>query len=218
MNLLEVRHLFVDISGREDLASTTGASPHDKDTGADMFINAGLRQLDLWQDIPNKISLQQELIPAGIPDVHIANCRGIESVWIGNDEGYWELDEWTMRRYLQEYDSTAGDILAFAKYSVAGDPSLIGLKFIPPSEEDVTLSIFGHFCTPALVNNVDSNYWSTNYGLTLVHTALFVLEGTYRNSEGAKDWKAMIFEVLDGIDKDAAAIEMPTGKLVMGRG
>lgn len=208
MTLGELRTLFVTLSGRDDLVGAL----------ADPYIQAGQMQLDLWQDIPNKLSLYSEELPVNYDRFAVANCRGIEQIWIRSDSStYSELDEYDLSRFLDNLSSTAGAPSCFTRILDASDPTQVMLLFDCPASVAMRVDVYGHFYTPQLVYENDTNWWSVMHGMTLVHAALYKLEVSYRNSEGANDWKRAIFEVLDGIDRDAAEMEIPTGKLVMGR-
>lgn len=72
----------------------------------------------------------------------------------------------------------------------------------PPESSDMTIQVEGLFYSDELVNDIDQNFWSTNHPLTLVHAALMLLEETYRNTEGAKDWNNAIDGVLTPMNMD----------------
>lgn len=71
-----------------------------------------------------------------------------------------------------------------------------------------TLEIAGLFYTDALSGDTDISYWTETNELLLIFAAAFMMELSYRNSEGAKDWKASIAEITEGLDKDIVEEEI----------
>jgi hypothetical protein len=46
--------------------------------------------------------------------------------------------------------------------------------------------------TPSLALDASTSYWTEEHENILLNSALYLLEGHYRNTEGAKDWKTFI--------------------------
>ena len=77
-----------------------------------------------------------------------------------------------------------------------------GLVFMPPADGDMTLEIHGLFYHPKLVQDTDQNYWTEVNPLALVMAACRMLEATYRNTQGVKDWEMSIKLELQGLGMD----------------
>lgn len=84
-----------------------------------------------------------------------------------------------------------------------------GVIIMPPPDETYYISIEGKFYSPALTATLalgvwtqTKSYWTEVHPDILLEAALFKLETFYRNTEGAKDWKAGLDEDLVGIDRD----------------
>lgn len=60
------------------------------------------------------------------------------------------------------------------------------------------------------IDATDTNFWSEEHSLVLIWAALYHLEVSYRNTEGAADWFKSIVEAVARIDKDIAADECDT--------
>lgn len=97
-----------------------------------------------------------------------------------------------------------------------------GIVIMPPPETPYTLSIFGLFYSPTLYATLaagvwtqSASYWTEVHPDTLIAAALFKLEGFYRNSEGAKDFKATVMDDVTGLDHDLVEEEL-AGSLQMG--
>jgi len=78
----------------------------------------------------------------------------------------------------------------------------------PPPDTDGTLQVEGTFYNDSLVSDTDENFWSINHPLTLVHMAMAILEETYRNSEGVKDWESSVDRVLIPMNMDIVEEEI----------
>jgi hypothetical protein len=78
----------------------------------------------------------------------------------------------------------------------------------PPPEVEGTIQVEGEFYSDPISYDIDDNFWSINHPLTLVHMALMILEETYRNTEGAKDWEAAIDRVVVPLNMDIVEEEV----------
>lgn len=224
MTLLEIRQLFISLSGREDLAedSTDGGTiSYGKSLGADVYIDAGLKQLDLWCETDKSLSYFDTVRKAGAMTVDLPRCTGVEKVFRYDTENseFVLVDYLSYPSLVQKQSPTVSETdlgLHIWSYYPTQQHDRLSIILMPAIDTDQQLKVYGYFNTPPLVYNNDTNYWSLAYPLTLVHAALYKLEGSYRNREGAKDWKALIDDVLDGLDKNAARIEAGPGPLIMG--
>jgi len=77
-----------------------------------------------------------------------------------------------------------------------------GLYIMPPTDVTYTLSVFGRFYSPTLIDNNDETFWTVEHPFALVWAAMYILEVSYRNMEGAKGWMMSINDYLSGIDSE----------------
>lgn len=97
MTLSEIRARFVTESGRDDLVLGDGS-----DNGADLYINTGIRMLDLFQENPKTRGTHRVDIVAGTSFVDIQYARVIEEVYLSRTSS--ETDEDSGRIHLEEKD------------------------------------------------------------------------------------------------------------------
>lgn len=229
MTLLEIRTMFGKRSGRYDLVTPATWA----DNGADDFINAGIKYLDGLLDFPKAEATIYETLAIGDWYVLFQKARFIEEVWISNIEEKWQLDEETKEIMREDYEDIPTDIdngrpLVYRPANVRTTPvaaalttitkfgataftevlapySYNGIIFMPPADEAYTLEIVGSFYSPTLSDDADENYWTVEFPIVVVMSALRQLEVIYRNTEGVKDWDGAILSELANIDKDMAA-------------
>ncbi len=100
MNLLEIRQQFRTLSGRNDLVTAAGV-----DNGADFFINAGMKWLDI-QGFQTKKSVGRVFRIAAIGDfaVTFPYCRAIKEVWAATTaDGRWQLYKKDVQDFRETY-------------------------------------------------------------------------------------------------------------------
>ena len=100
MNLLQIRQQFRTLSGRNDLVTAAGAS-----TGADFYINAGMKWLDIQRfETKKSIGRVFRMVAAGGYAVTFPLCRAIKEVW-GADttNGRWQLYKLDAQDYRTEF-------------------------------------------------------------------------------------------------------------------
>ena len=91
----------------------------------------------------------------------------------------------------------------------------LGLVFNCPFDKAYTVDIYGNFYSPTIVEGADPDtFWAIQYPMTLVHSALYKLEITTRNTEGAKDWLFAIQATSRGIAYNVAE-QISNNTLVM---
>lgn len=230
--LLTVRQKFCQLSGRFDLA-TTSEDSFDTDNGADFFINAGMKMLERRYDYPKEVGRYFDEVAAGSWYLTFQNCRVITEVWANNDEERKKLTKTDMvdlREYytglvsatdqdepdyyapafIRAIDATDKDSLgSFFNYVKTDDDGTYnGIIFMPPVDEAYVIEVWGKFYSTELSSNTDENYWTNVHPMLLVWSALYHLEVSYRNSEGAKDWLSAIEMYGSDIDKDRVEEEI----------
>lgn len=236
MNLEEIRTLFGSLSGRLDLTTADANGKY----GADQFIKEGSRFLDREGDIGISDALFYGSVQVGSFYLLVPGVRSIESVWYYNSDGRVELEKSTMNRIKNAFDNLlSGDnrerpiayvpcnFLAEATQSLQSPVDFLGhVEFnsktyngilFPPSSTAGTMEISGKFYSKELKNSTDENYWSREHGMLLTWAALYHLEISYRNSEGANDWYRSIKNTLATIEFDHVAQESATVNQLGGR-
>ena len=226
MDLSEIRAAFITRSGRNDLVTGDNV-----DNGANFYVNAGQNFLDRLATTPNTVAKYYASISAGAWYKTFERCRSIDSVFMADDEDRWRLDKKDLSWILIEYggpiaDLDSGDPKYYcpALLRVTPEESDVitmskvidetvqidstehytynGIIFMPPADESLILEIHGAFYSHKLTDNGDESYWSVNFPEILLMGALYELEISYRNTEGAKDWLAAITLEIAGIEFD----------------
>jgi len=225
MNLSEVRSLFVERSGRQDLVTATGA-----DNGANFFIQSGQKFLDRLVEMDKSWARKFYEASSGDYYVILENCRAIKRVWFSNSDGRIPLEKVSLEEFRNAYsdppdviDSGTPSYYTPISLRTSPDDSHViidwvygskltdtatqdftynGILFTPPTDEDGLVEVFGLFYHAKLENDSDENFWSVVHPEVLLLGALYQLEVSYRNTEGAKDWLNAIMLHLDGLEKD----------------
>jgi len=231
MTLTEVRALFELRSGRSDLVTSEGA-----DNGADFFIQSGQRTLDRL--VGTDKSWARSFKEVAIDDYYaiFKGCRAIKKVWFANSDGRFPLTKVSLEEMREMYSDppdevTSGTCLYYCEISLRTYPSdtyviidyflgdkivdeatkdyeYKGIIFLPPSDETGIIEVFGLFNSTPLLIDASESYWSVNFPEVLLMAALYHLEVSYRNTEGAKDWMRAIVLELDGLEKDTVESEI----------
>jgi len=219
-DLLEIRQQFITLSGRWDLATTSVVS-FDTDNGADWFINAGSRWLDLHQEHLASTQEHQLAMTADQWQIDMQLLRVPRAVYfLDSDSEQNELIkrpmDWIFQNYPKLGSTTSGTPKYWSSYVAHRSPqqkasglnsNLKRVIIMPPTDSAITASVFGRFHQAKLENNTDDNFWVTEYPDVLVLASLLSLEGFYRNTQGVQDYRAMIEDILTGIDRDTADAE-----------
>lgn len=79
-----------------------------------------------------------------------------------------------------------------------------GIMVFPASSTAGTLSLVGKFYSPALEADTDKSYWTEVEPMVLVWAAAYLVETSYRNTEGANDWWRQVTNHMFGTDDDLA--------------
>ena len=151
-------------------------------------------------------------------------------MWISNADGRTQLEKLSLEEFRGLYSDppneiTQGDTLYWVPISLRTYPDdshviidnlygseltdlatqdyeYMGVIIAPPPDKASLLEVFGLFRSPTLSNDSDENYWSVMHPDILILAALYHLEVSYRNSEGAKDWMNSLMLELQGVEKD----------------
>jgi len=234
MTLVEIREMFVrHYSGRYDLVIDTDDW---QDNGADFFIHAGQKWLDVTYLVARSSGKYYANVGAGGWYSLIPSCRVVYSVWMSDmSEARWEVDRRNLptlrqifpgdlsqvnqerpRFYAPLYlrtipsvlDTITLDQVGNLAYTVAGDIfTYNGILWAPPNEVDILLEINALFYQPPLVEDTDENWWSAEVPEVLCMAAARQLEISYRNTLGVKDWEESIKTTMLGHEFDLADSE-----------
>ena len=225
MTLSEIRSLFIEISGRNDLLQEGTA------VGADFFINEACKELDrrLFGG-KGEAAYFVDIDPSQIV-VPIPNCRVVRRVSVHNSTEKTELDKAEsldeMRTYYDEPKSSKTaetpyvyfpisarpypNVLVASNYNQAwalediledGHEDFSAILISPPPDTTYTMKVEGVFHSDELQNDGDFNFWTIKEPLAVVHAAMMKLEETYRNMEGAKEWSAAVDRVTTAMNMD----------------
>lgn len=137
--LLYIRTKFIDQSGRFDLA-TDPANGDYSDNGADFFIRAGQRILDLMQDHPRTTATFQKDLAIGDHKVVFQYNRSVEKVWVTaggttNDTGRNELIKASLNWIKEQYSAPVASVdkdrpLYYTRGIIGLSPQQIGLTAV----------------------------------------------------------------------------------------
>jgi hypothetical protein len=101
------------------------------------------------------------------------------------------------------------DLILYTAGTGAGHWTYNGIVVMPPPDSTYTISVWGLFYSPTLLATLagatwtqTKSFWTEEHPETLLLAALYKLEVFYRNTEGAKDWKAAMTDDLMGMDHD----------------
>lgn len=228
MNLLEVRNKFVSLSGRNDLIVPSTLV----DNGANFYINAGQRFLDRKYRFPKDVGIYPFVLPVGGWYVLVPYCRAIKEVWTTNVDERIQLEKKTLQDFLLTYNEPVlseetGSTIHYTPAILRGIPeadratakslsTIVGFQTTlvgdhygyngvllgPPTDEQVLVEVYGLFYSPELINDTDQSFWTSQHPEVLLYAALYELEISYRNTQGANDWLGAIESHSSGIDMD----------------
>jgi len=102
------------------------------------------------------------------------------------------------------------DLLLYDATSPAKHFNYNGILIMPPPDGTYTVTIWGLFYSPTLTATLSGStwtqvksYWTEVHPEILIEAALYKLEGFYRNTEGAKDYKVALLDDVTGLDHDS---------------
>jgi hypothetical protein len=228
MNLGTVRDQFLKMSGRYDLGTlgTDSPSTNGTDLGGDFYLNAGMKVLDRMRDGPKALGRYFNELAADAWYDKFQLCRSVKEVWINNTSGRSQLEKkdinWLRAEYsglisgtdsgtplyyapaeLRVVDATDMDSLGgFFNYVYSTTEDYNGVVFLPQTDEAIVLEVWGHFYTEEMSSNSDRNFWTDLQPMLLLMAALYQLEVSYRNTEGANDWMRSIELQITTLDFD----------------
>lgn len=216
MSLLEVRREFIKQSGRVDLVVNT---TNHTDNGADFFIKAGQRFLDLRLGYPQEEAELTFALATSAITTTLANVRAILSVAVrdSGDNTINYLKRKSIRELREEYGDEHASLgavdtgeprswaLGWLRDGVVDDAGELGqvvLFTMPPADKQYTIVTRAKLLAGDLSSNSAVSFWTEEHPDVLVQAALYKLEGSYRNNEGSRATLRMIDDALLGIYHD----------------
>ena len=210
MNLLEIREQFIKLSGRFDLVVDTSDY---EDNGANFYINGGQQLIDqLIEPKAEKIEIPI-LLNASIVDLG-RSTRVITTVYTVTAAGVvtklLPRNFTTLQDYFgEDFSMVESGTPTYWCETVETLHSVVRkINIMPPTSEALTVRVIGHFITAPLSLDSASSFWSTHYPQLLLNAAMWRLETSYRNSEGARDWMNAVQAEIVLIDMDMVANEV----------
>ena len=228
MNLLEVRKMFVKLSGRYDLVVDTTDW---EDDGADYFLQSGQNMIEkLVGDLPESEGRLWKTLTSD--DYYVGfqqRCRTILKVWANNSVGRVELEKvnWEELKtqyacplaeiskgyplyycpaQMREIDATDKDATGtFFNYTSPTSSDYRGIVIMPPVDGAYDIEVFGKFLQPVLGSDTQENFWTITYPEILIRAAMYQNELMYRGrSAMVKLYESLLLDISE-IDKDAVA-------------
>lgn len=217
MSLLDVRLQFVKQTGRYDLVLSQDAVT---DNGANFYIKAGQRMLDRMLEFPKDQSEITVSLATSAIATTITGARAVQAVAVvdSQEETVRYLDKVSLRDIRKSYGDEVGDLtnvqpgepnvwsLGFLRR--ADTPSAVteatGFKIVtmPPADRTYELIIQVLDSSLELSGNTSINFWTEGHPEVLVWAAMYQLEVSYRNKEGAQALKANIDNAVLDISND----------------
>ena len=230
MNLLEVRQQFRVLSGRYDLVNSDGSDngadffirngqkwldrkiDHKKSDGRVFkVVESGAyghtfqyaRAIEeVWMAKVDENEGRWQLTKKSIQDLRLAYADLPGNLDTG-DPLYWAPG--VFRSVTETGTLSSADFSAYSGYAdvIAGDLfDYNGVLWMPPTDGQMLLEVWGKFYTEPLADDTDENYWSVNYEDVLIMAALRHVEVFNRNTQGRQDWESAISDALMDLDKD----------------
>lgn len=232
MSLLETRQQFVRISGRYDLVvDGSGGDWSDNGADFYINAGVRMLDQKIETKLSESVfykKVQQGMVGLGLPDCRAVRevwtqnlANDARQRLVKRDRKYFR-DKW--KTQFQNIDQgppldyylptlrvvpdtiTINQIESYIGWMDSqpsrGNVVYNGILWLPPLDDEYVLEVIGLFYTPKLLGDSDENFWTRQYPMEVVWAALWSLEVSYRNSEGAKDWEAAISGRLLDIDKD----------------
>lgn len=227
MNLLQVRQKFRDISGRFDLVNIDGT-----DNGADFYINEGRKYLDCLNETQKSWANSYQALGINGFVVKFPFCRAIKEVWASTTTARWQLEKKNLQDLINGYlldapsartsgeplyyspcvtryspeDLTPAQILALSSYVLdipsGKDYEYNSVILNVPTSEALVITISGLFYSMELVDETDTNFWSSVHPMTLVMAAIRETEIMNRNMDGVRHWSEAINVKLTQLGSD----------------
>ena len=171
--LKEIRAQFVKLSGREDLIDVSG----------NFFIQGAVTDLDLEQETGEDFNWYQESFSIGDYKTKMKHCRSIQAVWfVDSDDETVPLDKLLYDELITKYSALGetddGTPAHWSKNPLQRDPNThlagesieyTGAIIMPPTDEAITIKIYGIFHSVPLEEDDDENGKKRNIRSQVLH-------------------------------------------------
>jgi len=224
MNLITIRKLFRDMSGRYDLVNDDLSNNDELNGGADVFINEGSRWLDRRTIIERSWITHPQWVTQGTWVVQFPTARSVQQVRVDDVQ----VARVSLAELMTTINQRRGELSEGIPVSYAlvatkplATPVNVSdyqeffstLELTPDTLEEANTVIFSSmvptvgamvtvvakFYQRALVQDDDVNHWSRTHPVLLVNSAV-------RQSHIASGNKALLDIINQEIDKDLAAM------------
>jgi len=217
MSLLDVREQFARTTGRYDLVTSATTFT---DNGADFYIKAGQRMLDRMLPFGKDQAEVSVSLATSAIETTLANVLTVLSVAVRDtgDDTIQYLDKTNIENLREVYGDensnlsnvTSGEprswALGWIRDAVTDNTTTafgsVKLVTMPPADKSYTLVINARVKSNALVNDTDESFWTEEHPDVLVMAAQYVLEGSYRNAEGAAAARQMVERAVEELYND----------------
>ena len=192
------------------------------DNGADFFINEGRKYLDRLDETQKSWASCFRILSPGRFSVSFPHCRAIKEIWVANaGVGRWQLEKVKLQDLIEGYltglpssrttgtplyyspcltryipeDATVEDIEAFVGFVETPSGNTHGYNSIlvnVPTDLRLMVDVRGLFYSFELIEDTDTNYWSSVHPMLLYMAAMRYVEVANRNTQGVKDWNNAI--------------------------
>jgi hypothetical protein len=217
MTLFEIRKMLVDQTGRYDLVVDTTDYV---DISADYFIKQGQKFLE--SRLPDSVLLKGKII-TGIGEgdelVEVPHARAVHKVAIRSSEDDPEILHYLkqsnpgfIRHKFGSYDTGTPHLgrplywetnIGRVADEFSNDQDILRTLLIGPAADmNYEVVVYGTFFSRPLTSDTSQSFWSIVYPDLLIQAAMYKIEATYRNTEGANDHLAVIDEALMGMYHD----------------
>lgn len=226
MPLLDIRKMFVKMSGRYDLVVDEDTW---SDNGADWFIQGAQRYLDRKLETGQARARYFGVLKSNERAMKIPCARVIEKVsYLVSDkkqplikvssstpiEAWYAVTTPGPPTYYSpltlkiaegaNFDNTIG-LYADVMYQ---DSEYLGISFNKKADQNYGVEVEGLFYSPKLLADESISFWTEQNPDILVAASLMTLERFYRNLEGVKESKASVDDMVFQLDFDYVAQEI----------
>lgn len=214
MTLLDIRQLLVQLSGRYDLVKDTETF---EDSGADFFINAGVRLLDRLATHPKsfgyvKVEMADDQSVYSLPDLISVSSVEVMS----KQSGRVSLSIIEEEVLTKSYRDSCGIPSYYSIHTAIRSPisrvrdkalERLSIRVFPRPMSCSFLIVHGRV-SKELKSDEDYNWWTLGHPETLVRAALYQIESFHRNTQGMNDFMNAILVDIRELNNDAIESEM----------
>lgn len=209
LTLVQLRDEMIKLSGRLDLV--TGSPGSYADAGIDKFINLGVKKCNgivADDDIRGTLTVT---VTGNTAFATLTNMKTADAVFLVGDDGdrtcLQKIDYRSIKDVTSPDNGTPESFAIYPGLSTLETRGLV-LYIQPYPTSNYDIEVIGQVEAPELVNDGDTNYWTTNHWELVVFGALWKLESFYRNTEGANHWRIAFEDSVKDIVSASISREM----------